>query len=116
MSNTRRNFLQSTAGVAAGLAGQVSSGSAQTPAPANVQVPKVKFGKAEISRIVLGGNPLYGVSHFNQTYDRVMREWCTPAKVVEVMQQCAAYGINTFQYLTSSRCQADVERFQAEGG
>ncbi|RPI13900.1 MAG: hypothetical protein EHM65_04935, partial [Acidobacteriales bacterium] len=75
MPRTRRNFLQSTAALTAGLA------RAQAQAPAGVQVPKVKFGKAEISRIVLGLNPLYGTSHFNRTYDTVMREWCTPAKV-----------------------------------
>ncbi len=116
MPNTRRFFLQSSAALAAGLTGGASACRAQEQAAANVQVPKVKFGKAEISRIVLGGNPLYGISHFNQTYDRVMREWCTASKVVEIMQRCQAYGINTFQYFNSSRTQADYERFLSEGG
>jgi hypothetical protein len=109
MTNSRRSFLRSTAGLAACAA-------ARAQAPDHTQVPKVKFGKVEISRIVLGGNPLYGVSHFNQTYDRVMREWCTSSKVVEIMHQCKAYGINAFQWVTQSRCQADYERFVSEGG
>lgn len=116
MSNTRRSFLQSSAAVAAGLTGAVSAGGAQTPSPANVQVPKVKFGKAEISRIVMGGNPFYGFSHFNSTYDTVMKEWCTPGKVVEILQRAETYGINTFQVLGMNRCFSDCERFQAEGG
>jgi len=117
MSDTRRSFLQSTVTLAAGLAGaSAETAQAQQPGAAPVQVPKVKFGGAEISRIVLGANPFYGVSHFNATYDRVMREWCTSSKVVEIMHQCAAHGINAFQYVTSSRCQADCERFAAEGG
>ncbi len=110
MRKTRRSFLQSTATFAAGLS------AAQAQVPPSVQVPKVKFGTAEISRIVLGGNPLYGVSHHNRTYDRVMREWCTSSKVVEIMHQCLAYGINTFQYVTPPRCQADYERLLSEGG
>ena len=107
MSNTRRAFLQTGATLAAGLAAATPAG-AQAPAPASVQVPKVKFGKAEISRIVLGGNPLYGVSHFNQTYDRVMREWCTPSKVVEIMHQCEAYGINAFQHCKHWGCRGPL--------
>jgi len=114
MSLTRRKLLHSTAALAA-LPGTTRAQTSPTqPPPA--QVPKVKFGNAEISRIVLGANPFYGVSHFNATYDRVMREWCTSSKVVEIMHQCAAHGINAFQYITSPRCQADYERFTAEGG
>ena len=116
MSNTRRSFLQSGAAVAAGLTGAVSAVGAQTPTPANVQVPKVKFGKAEISRIIVGCNMFYGTSHFNSTYDTVMREWYTAARILEVLQRAATYGINAFQALASSRCVADCERFKAEGG
>ncbi len=116
MSNTRRSFLQSGAAVAAGLTGAVSAGGAQAPSPANVQVPKVKFGKAEISRVVMGANQFYGYSHFNSTYDTVMKEWYTPSKVVEILQRAESYGINTFQALDSNRCVADCERFVAEGG
>jgi len=112
MPRTRRSFLQSTTALAAGL----TPAQAQPQPPAGVQVPKVKFGKAEISRIVLGLNPLYGTSHFNRTYDTVMREWCTSAKVVEIMHRCASYGINCYQFYYASRCLADYERFRSEGG
>ena len=110
MPNTRRSFLQSTAVLGVGLP------AVQAQAPAAVQVPKVKFGKAEISRILLGMNPLYGVSHFNNTFNTVMREWCTSAKIVEIMHRCASYGINCYQAVSSSRCVADYERFRSEGG
>jgi hypothetical protein len=116
MSNTRRYFLQSSAAVAAGLTGAVSAGGAQAPSPASVQVPKVKFGKAEISRVVIGANQFYGYSHFNSTYDTVMKEWYTPSKVVEILQRAESYGINAFQALGMNRCVSDCERLQAEGG
>ncbi len=111
MANTRRFFLQSAA-----LAAASAPTGAQAPPPALVQAPKVKFGKVEISRIVLGMNPFYGVSHFNSILSTVMREWYTTARIVEVMQRCAAHGINCYQAVASSRCVADYERFRAEGG
>jgi hypothetical protein len=122
MSRTRRGFLQSAATVAAGLANAASAaktqGQSQTQiqSGAAVQVPKVRFGKAEISRLVIGSNPFLGVSHTNGIMDSVLREWYTPGRVVEVLLQCNKYGINSFQYVHSSRCQADYERLQAEGG
>ena len=116
MTSSRRSFLESTAGLAAGLTTASASASGQAPSPASIQVPKVRFGKTEISRIVLGSNPIYGVSHFNQTYSQVMREWCTSAKIVEILQSCAAYGINAFQILSGGRSLADYERFASEGG
>jgi len=81
-----------------------------------IKVPKVKFGKVEISRLVLGTNPFYGYAHYNQILSNVMREWYTAAKVLEVLQQCEKYGINAFNYVHSDRAQADWERYQAEDG
>lgn len=81
-----------------------------------IKVPKVKFGKVEISRLVLGTNPFYGYAHYNQILSNVMGEWYTAAKVVEVLQQCEKYGINAFNYVHSDRAQADWERYQAEDG
>ena len=125
MLNTRRGFLQSTAALATGLAGGASSLSAQgqqrrdpisSVPDSEIKVPKIRFGKLELSRFVVGCNPFGGGSHFNSILSGVMREWYTPAKVLEVMQRCATYGINVYNYVHSSRHQADWERFLAEGG
>jgi hypothetical protein len=83
---------------------------------AALQVPKVKFGNAEISRVVVGCNPFYGWSHFNATLDTVMKEWYTPDRVCEVLHQCNRYGIDTFNYLHIARAYTDFEQFRAEGG
>ena len=128
MSNSRRSFLHSTAAAAAGLAGAAYSGQAQGPgqapgqnaAPpkpaAEIQVPKIKFGNVEISRMVAGCNPFYGYGHFNRTMDNVMTEWCTPDRVCSVLHQCNRFGINAYNFITTPRCMQDFERFQAEGG
>ena len=61
--NSRRAFLKSSAGLAAALAARPLAGSAQESAAATF--PKVRFGKHEISRLVVGCNQFYGFSHFN---------------------------------------------------
>ena len=134
MSNSRREFLQTGAAVAIGLMGGTrmvaetskapqAAARQQTPAavpPAGgmdmVQVPTMKFGGVEISRMVLGVNPLYGYAHYNLNYASSMAEWYTGDKVVEVLKRANCYGINAFNYVTTKRSLDDLTRFQTEGG
>ena len=128
MPDTRRSFLQSaTTAIAAATAtpvaaeGQVPDQAGQPiaskPFPASdIQVPKMKFGKVEISRLVSGCNSFYGYAHFNQILSGVMREYFTPERVCDVLHQCNRYGINALNYYPAPRAQSDVERFQSQGG
>jgi hypothetical protein len=118
MSNTRRSFLHSGAALAAGLTGASASLAAQQAAQpqSTVQVPKMKFGAAEISRMVLGVNPFYGFAHYNNNFSVAMKEWYTQDKVCAIMHQCNRYGINAFNYVHLDRAPQDWARFQAEGG
>ena len=118
MSNTRRSFLHRGAALAAGLAGASTTLGAQQAAQptGSVQVPKMKFGGAEISRMVLGVNPFYGFAHFNNNFGAAMKEWYTQDKVCAIMHQCNRHGINAFNYVHLDRAPQDLARFQAEGG
>ena len=107
MSNTRRSFLQAGAVLAAQQAAQPQSA---------VQVPKMKFGGAEISRMVLGVNPFCGYAHYNNNFSVAMKEWYTEDKVCAIMHHCNRYGINAFNYAHLDRAPRDLARFQAEGG
>src|SRR5664279_2584662 len=113
LPDTRRNFLQTAAIAAAGLAGAVT-GEAQT-AP-EIQAPKMKFGKVEISRLIAGCNPFYGYAHYNQILGAVMKEYFTAERVCEVLHQCNRYGINAFNYYPGARGPQDFARFLADGG
>jgi hypothetical protein len=132
MSNTRREFLESGAalavGVMAGLTTKTLAAEATTVSQAGnslpaaqqlaseIQVPKMKFGKAEISRLVLGVNPLYGFAHYNRNFGSAMRDWYTQDKVCEVLHRANAFGINAFNYVNMGRAPQDLARFEAEGG
>lgn len=110
----RRRFLQSAAAVAAGMTGNSLNSYGQASAPA--ALPTVRFGKHEISRLVLGSNQFYGYSHFNRLLDETMREWYTHERIDEVMKRCEQQGINAYQYAHSDRAAPDLERYQAHGG
>jgi hypothetical protein len=76
----------------------------------------MKFGNVEISRIVMGVNPLYGFAHYNTNFSRSMAEWYTQERVCEVLHRANNYGINAFNYVTWQRSQQDLSRFREEGG
>ncbi len=103
--NSRRSFLQLAAAVT--VAGQ---GRGAPP------LPTVRFGKFEITRLVVGSNPFYGYSHFNRTLDQLMREWYTPERKLEVLAACERQGINTWQLHYNDQPMEDFRRYRAAGG
>ncbi|MGA3076342.1 MAG: twin-arginine translocation signal domain-containing protein, partial [Bryobacteraceae bacterium] len=59
-TNSRRSFLQ----LAATLGALAPAAAKAAVEPAAPPLPTVKFGKFDISRMIVGSNPLYGYSHF----------------------------------------------------
>jgi hypothetical protein len=112
MSN-RRNFLKTSAVLAASLAAGPLTGAQSPPA---ASLPKVRFGDAEISRLVIGTNPFTGWSHFNPLLDHFMAEWNTPERVCQTLLQCQQNGINAHQCSTQGNTQSYMDVFRARGG
>ena len=100
----RREFFLSSAGLAVAAA--------ETAPP----IPTVKFGKAEITRLIVGSNPFYGYSHFNRTMDQSMREWYTQDRRMEVLHAAERNGISAWQLHYDTQPMADLARYRAEGG
>lgn len=61
------------------------------------QLPTVPFGAIHITRLVCGGNPLVGNSHFSRAMDEDMRSYFSEAEVVRFLQRVQQSGINTLQ-------------------
>ncbi len=106
MEFSRRNMLQSAAGLA--LAGK-----SVAAAP---QLPTVKFGKYEITRLILGSNPFNGYSYSLPSLDQHMKDWFTPDNVCKVLRMAKENGINTHQFSYHPRAMSDFKKFQDEGG
>jgi hypothetical protein len=111
-SSSRRSFLGSAAGFAA-LASPAARAASQ---PAQAVLPKVRFGKTEITRLIIGSNPFYGYSHFNRILDQSMRDWYTQDRRMEVLHDCERHGINTWQVHYDPQLAEDFRRYRGEGG
>jgi hypothetical protein len=109
----RRRFLQQAATAATGLAalGQPAAG-ADSPAT----LPTIKLGPHSVTRLVIGGNPIYGYSHFNKLLSQHMTAWHTPERVEALLKRCEEAGVNTWQNSYAQRTLEDLERFRAAGG
>lgn len=105
--DTRRSFLASAAGLAA---------AGRSPASDGAALPAIRLGQHEVSRLVLGSNPLAGASHFNPILDGHMREWMTPDRVMEILRRCEKAGYRAWQLHTDPKLLDCLRRYKAEGG
>jgi hypothetical protein len=111
-SVSRRDFISTAAAMGAGLAASHQANAGQEVP----LLPTVKFAGAQITRLIVGSNPFYGYSHFNQVLDHHMREWMTQDRKIEVLKSAERQGINTWQLHYNDEPLADFKRYRAEGG
>jgi hypothetical protein len=80
-------------------------------------LPVVPFGDHQITRLIVGGNPFCGNSHFSTERSQDMQDYYTAERVVEVLHRCEAAGINTVQARGDyHRVLHWIELFRREGG
>jgi hypothetical protein len=102
-SHSRRDFL-------------AASTAAAIPVESSRPLPTVPFGHADVSRLIIGSNPLFGFSHFNRLLNQFIREWMTQERRLETLHRAARAGINTWQVHYHPQVVQDVKRYRAEGG
>lgn len=114
---SRRRFLRQTAGWAAGAAVLAPfPPAARAAEPVAPRLPTVKLGKHEVTRLIIGGNPIYGYSHFNKILSEYQTAWHTPERVVQLLQHAESRGINTWQSSYAERTLSDLQRYRDSGG
>ena len=80
-------------------------------------IPTVAFGEHQVTRLMSGGNPLCGNSHWSARRSREMREYFTPERVVSYLHELQRGGINTIQARGDyHRILYWLELFGREGG
>jgi hypothetical protein len=92
LASSRRDFLKGATTVAAGL---MVPGALRAE-PADL-LPTMNLGPHRVSRLIVGSNPIYGYSHFNYILDRLMTEYFTDERIVQLLLDCEKHGINTWQ-------------------
>jgi hypothetical protein len=109
----RRSFLKQAAAAASSVAALTPAAAADD---ATSLLPTIKLGPYNVTRLILGGNPIYGYSHFNKLFSHHMTDWHTPERVAELLKRCEETGINTWQNSYSKRTLQDLDRYRESGG
>jgi hypothetical protein len=60
-------------------------------------MPIIQFGKYEMSRLILGANPINGGSHLSRFVNMQMKRYFTNERILDLLKQCETLGINTWQ-------------------
>ncbi len=79
-------------------------------------LPKISFCEHQISRLLIGDNPIYGYSHFNQLLSQHQQAYHTPERVVATLKRAEDVGINGWQNSLTERSLSDLMTYRAEGG
>jgi hypothetical protein len=91
---SRRVFLHQAAGLAAALgASTAAAPAADPPARGEGLLPTVKLGPHQVTRLIIGGNPIYGYSHFNKLLSQHQTDWHTPERVVALLKRGEQAGL-----------------------
>lgn len=111
----RREFLARISAAAVGM-GFAGTAQAQTPkTTAAATLPRIALGKYQVSRLVVGSNPLHGYSYMGPHTDRHMKEYFTVDRIVEFYQQCEREGINLLQFSPADTIVEGLRKIREQG-
>jgi len=79
-------------------------------------LPTIKLGKADVSRLIMGGNIISGTSHVSPEMDREMQEFYTMPRIQEAFDNCMANGINTVQLRIDAHIVRALMEHRVNGG
>jgi hypothetical protein len=79
-------------------------------------MPVVHWGQHTISRLIIGGNPVSGTSHFSPKLDAEMRDYFTAANTKKMLAECESAGINTWQSRADHHIMRLLNEYRLEGG
>ncbi len=91
---SRREFLKQTVILGAAMTAAQSADELLAAPLALNELPKIKLGSLEVSRLILGSNPFWGFAHGNpQATAEEMTAYYTDAQVMRVLEAAAEQGI-----------------------
>jgi hypothetical protein len=91
---TRRGFLQETAILGTAVAAMGLTRDAWGAEPIG-EMPKIRLGGLEVSRLILGSNPFFGYAHQQGDLGKQMVEYYTDERIMQVLDSAAEVGITT---------------------
>ena len=113
---SRRDFIKKGSVVSAALAavGTTERGVAQAEAP--TVLPAIRLGDLEVSRLILGSNPIFGFSHQSDELSKEMVEYFTDENICALLDEAAAHGITAVAAPVYERWIRVFNRYLDAGG
>jgi hypothetical protein len=79
-------------------------------------LPTIRIGSLDITRLIIGGNPFSGGSHFSPELDRAFMDYYSNANIVAALRESERHGINTFLGRGDRHIQRALREFRNAGG
>ncbi len=108
MNISRRQALSTVAAAPSAIAAKLPS--------TMPSMPTVPFGPHRISRLLVGGNPVSGNSHWDSAMDREMVDYFTSGNIKLMLRNCERSGINTWQSRADKHIIRMLHEYRQEGG
>ncbi len=80
------------------------------------EIPRVRIGGREFSRLIVGGNPVSGNSHQSGQASREMRDYFSAENVKRLLRDCERAGINTWQSRGDRHIMRLLNEYRLDGG
>jgi hypothetical protein len=61
------------------------------------ELPKIDLCGTKVTRLILGSNPISGVSHYSEKLTEEMEDYFTMENAKKLLHRCEELGVNTFQ-------------------
>jgi hypothetical protein len=111
---TRREFIGLAAGI--GVAARELRDPQKPAARTAETLPTIPLGPYRVSRLIVGGNPISGNSHWSRERDEEMMDYFTAANAKKLLRRCEELGINTWQSRGDRHILRLLREYRNEGG
>jgi len=81
-----------------------------------VSLPTTKLGDVEVTRLVVGGNPVSGFSHAGAERSKAMLDYFTTENTKKLLHRCEAAGITTCFFRADKHVMRTLYEYWNEGG
>ena len=61
------------------------------------RLPTIRIGERDVTRLICGGNPVSGISHWSREMDLDMLRYFSMARLLAMLEECQRQGLNTYQ-------------------
>jgi len=80
------------------------------------EMPTTTIGPLTVSRLIMGGNPFSGNSHWSAELSAKMRHWWTTARIKECLREAESLGVNALVARGDNHIQRLLTEYWDEGG